>query len=219
MKICAISDLHGHYPSLDRGDLLIVAGDVCASDDPREYFKFFHWIANQPYKKMVLVGGNHDNFLEEFEPSWCGDFEWLKDSGTEFEGVKIWGSPWTHQFHGQNEMCKAFSFDHPEKVMQKFSLIPKETDILVTHSPAYGILDETLCKESVGSLYLSEISTNKIMPALHIFGHIHESYGQVIKNKTLFVNASHVNHQYKPVNPPVYLEWDGKNVRSLSQDL
>ena len=40
MIIDCLSDLHGHYPSLDGGDLLIVAGDLTARDKLEEHYEF-----------------------------------------------------------------------------------------------------------------------------------------------------------------------------------
>jgi Icc-related predicted phosphoesterase len=38
-------------------------------------------------------------------------------------------------------------------------------------------------------------------PKLHVFGHIHEKYGQKQHGNTLCVNASILNERYFPKNP------------------
>lgn len=49
---------------------------------------------------------------------------------------------------------------------------------------------------------------DRIKPRLHIFGHIHEGYGQVEVNGIKFVNASVVNAAYKPVNKAIVIDLD-----------
>lgn len=214
MIIDCISDLHGHFPTLEGGDLLIIAGDLTARDTFPEYCKKFQQIAQANYKKKILVAGNHDNLLQT-DDWFCKmtiDFTYLCDSGTEFEGLKIWGTPWTKTFPGMNPHCKAFTCDTEEQLNVKWSLIPRNTDILITHSPPFNFLDTTESGEMVGSTSLLDwIGTWK--PRLHIFGHIHEAYGQErsffgrrnFGNKygVTMINASHVNERYQAVNAPV----------------
>lgn len=219
MIIDAISDLHGYYPTLEGGDLLIIAGDLTARDELNELaFSFTNWLDKQPYKKKIIVAGNHDNILQNIE----GNFWWeiatyLCDSGTEFEGLKIWGSPWTKTFEGMNPRCKAFTLDTEEELAEKFQKIPLDTDILVTHGPPYGMQDivrrrctldgseVSLC-EHKGSESLAD-RLEIVKPRLHVFGHIHEGYGmhefefsfsngKYVKS----VNASYVNEHYEPFN-------------------
>lgn len=63
MDITAISDLHGHYPELPGGDLLIVAGDLTSRDTQEQHLQFLSWIGKQDYKKKIWIAGNHDNYL------------------------------------------------------------------------------------------------------------------------------------------------------------
>jgi Icc-related predicted phosphoesterase len=228
MIIDCISDLHGHYPQLEGGDLLIVAGDLTARDLVEEYWDFFDWIVEQKYKKMIYIAGNHDNFLQNNPPISMhpseGMLTYLCDSGTEFEGLKIWGSPWTAYFEGMNPDCTAFTInagcDTDDWLAEKWALIPEDTDILITHSPPASILDDVENYvegqiENVGSFQLIHYLTI-IQPKLHVFGHIHEGFGkatrenlQIINNlfpNTTFVNASHVNEHYKPVNKSIRIE-------------
>jgi Icc-related predicted phosphoesterase len=211
MKITAISDLHGYYPTLGGGDLLIVAGDLTARDDAKGYFDFFAWIAKTPYKKRIVIAGNHDMMIQRGEVPMraIGDFEYLEDSGTEFEGFKIWGTPWTKTFYGMNPKCKAFTWDHENGLAEKWAMIPSDTDILITHSPPHGMFDANGQQEMCGSYSLQSV-VQRIRPKLHVFGHIHEAY-EMAKNKTygtIFANVSHVNGCYDPVNAPIEIELD-----------
>lgn len=211
MIIDCISDLHGYYPELEGGDLLIVAGDLTSSHTEKEHFQFNEWLENQKYKKIILISGNHDTWIEQNECAGFADFDGQKvehicDSGTEFKGLKIWGSPWTKTFEGMNPHCKAFTCETEDQMYAKFVQIPSDTDILITHSPPYGIFDH--CQnENVGDLTLRNIVLSKErLPnlKLHIFGHIHECGGReadLISCK--FVNASYVNEEYQPVNKPI----------------
>lgn len=206
MIIDCISDLHGFYPELEGGDLLIVAGDLTANDHFDQYCEILHHISKAPYKKRILIGGNHDNLLQEHADFFdlSINFDYLQDSGTQFGGLKIWGSPWTTTFEGMNPHCKAFTVDTEEELAEKWELIPQDTDILITHEAPYGIGDYIPSKEEhVGSESLivkrSKMPSNK----LHVFGHIHEGYG-ITAGK--FVNASHVNELYKPVNKPIRIK-------------
>lgn len=225
MILDCISDLHGHYPKLEGGDLLIVAGDLTARDDFQGWLDFVAWLQLSKYKKKIVIGGNHDGWFVKNPPdanTFGDDCSYLCDSGTEFsyyidgfpkedEGflpsgkrtLKIWGSPWTKTFPGMNPKCKAFTVDTEEELASKFSLIPDDIDILITHSPPYGIFDETDRDECVGSTELIK-QMFKVKPKLMVFGHIHEQGGKSIDlASTICVNASHVNEHYQPVNKAV----------------
>lgn len=223
MNITCISDLHGYYPYLEGGDILIIGGDLTARDTEKEYDDFWRWLCYQNYNKCIVIAGNHDNFLQN-NPNFlkdCGDnIEYLCDSGTEFEGLKIYGSPWTKTFEGMNPNCKAFTVDTEEELAEKWSIITKDTDILITHSPPKFGLDKTIHQDHVGSESLRDwIFINN--PKLHIFGHVHESYGIILHTqiqdlnfklygkpntqlcKTTIINASHMTRQYNPWNKPI----------------
>lgn len=47
MIIDCISDLHGYYPKLEGGDLLIVAVDFTTRDTLPELSKFKDWLSQQ----------------------------------------------------------------------------------------------------------------------------------------------------------------------------
>lgn len=215
MEITCIADLHGFLPELPGGDLLIVAGDLTARHTEREFYDFSDWIRSQEYEDKIVIGGNHDTWINlEADAwdidNWCdtGEFEYLCDSGTELEnGLKIWGTPWTLTFPGINPRCTAFTGTE-EELATKFAMIPNDIDILISHGPPFAVFDTV--RETPNSIPIStgSISLSKelmrIIPKLHIFGHIHEHGGKSgWMGNIQCVNCSHVNEHYKPVNKPV----------------
>jgi Icc-related predicted phosphoesterase len=233
ITVDCIADLHGHYPELDGGDLLIVAGDLTAMDTDKENIFMLAWLECQKYKKIIFVAGNHDNFIQERAYPSSEKMIYLCDSGTEFEGLKIWGSPWTKTFPEMNPKCKAFTCETDSGLAENWALIPEDIDVLITHSPPYGILDTVRRyglfsherEENVGSYSLLVAAKKLRNLKLFVFGHIHGAQGhykpeEFIKfaedgdNEKVFghpqcksfphiVNASHVNEYYEPVNNPM----------------
>lgn len=220
MDITCIADLHGHYPELKGGDLLIVAGDLTARDTIFDHADFQGWLNLQPYNKKIFISGNHDNNSDK-NFHWDDSIEYLCDSGTEFEGLKIWGTPWTLTFPGINPHCTAFTGTE-EELSAKFAMIPEDTDILISHGPAYGILDKVkingLYKISEPPQQVYEHCGSKSLyawlnyvgrPLIHVFGHIHENYGisEVFATRNdkrmQSINCSQMNEDYDAVNKPI----------------
>lgn len=220
MIVDCISDLHGKFPELEAGDLLIVAGDLVGVESSDEYKRFNAWLKRQPHRKKIVIGGNHDNALVSTADKcmahvYCHGATYLCDSGTEFEGLKIWGTPWTYYFEGMNPDCAAFTKKDDFDLSVQWAHIPDDTDILITHSPPRGILDHNLYDIECGSESLYK-RVLRIKPKLHVFGHIHECGGRTytremvdnntVTEKIIFVNASHMNEYYKPTHKAVRVE-------------
>lgn len=233
MIIDCISDLHGHYPKLEGGDLLIVAGDLTARDLPNEYLVFNEWLKEQEYKKKIVVSGNHDNCLQSGITVWINpslnrpmlpiygtDVTYLCDSGIEFEGLKIWGSPWTHRFQGINPKCAAFTLSSDELENKMEEIAYDDIDILVTHCPPFGILDGVERTDFDGHRTIEYTGSRQLAHGLrssavklHVFGHIHEHGGKKeISYDTICVNASIVNERYEPVNKPVRVQYNHRKL-------
>ena len=193
---------------LPKGDLIIHAGDVSSRGLKSEVLDFLDWFGalNFPYK--IFIAGNHDFYFEkekkeEIEKVIPSNVIYLNDSGITIEGIKIWGSPIQPWFYDW-----AFNRQRGEEIAKHWALIPEDTNILVTHGPAFGLLDKTFREEVVGCKDLLE-KIKKVQPQFHIAGHIHEAYGQVEKDGTNFINASVLDLNYRLVNKPVEFDIDG----------
>jgi len=204
VKFVFISDTHSLHEQVDlpEGDVLVHAGDFSMRGTLPEVSAFLDWLERQPHRYKVLVAGNHD-FLAEREP---GVFRallpesviYLENSGVEIEGLRLWGSPITPWFFDW-----AFNRHRGADIRPYWEAIPSGTDVLITHGPPYGILDEVLrdprpvgCRDLLRRI-------EEIRPRVHVFGHIHEGYGQLERDGTRFINAASVDVRYKPVNAPV----------------
>lgn len=208
MKIVTISDTHGQHRSLKlpKADLIIHAGDISKSGRPEEIIDFLDWFVHLDFKHKIFIAGNHDFFFEEAHSDVIDrmipkSITYLNDSGVGIEGIKIWGSPITPWFNNW-----AFNRDRGNEIKKHWDLIPTDTDILITHGPPFGILDETVhgkrtgCEELLSCVY-------RIKPKYHIFGHIHEEYGSFTKAETTFMNASVLDDRYVMRNKPIEIKY------------
>jgi len=213
MRITATSDIHGYEPFVGRGDTLIFAGDVTPMGKETEVVSFARYLSTiaLDFKDIIVVGGNHDFLLEQFPvlskqlmgywmPYDGANLHYLCDSGVTIDGIKFWGSPWTPKFGNW-----AFMKEDAE-LAEKWALIPSDTDVLITHGPPFGILDYTnrYGATNVGSETLLK-AYNRIDPQAHIFGHIHEAYGETTGFSTRFYNVAYCDEDYEPVNFPAVI--------------
>jgi Icc-related predicted phosphoesterase len=214
MKIVCLSDTHNcnEQIAVPDGDLLIHAGDATINGTQYEVEQFLQWFSALPHRFKIFVAGNHDrlyetnNRLARLLTANYG-IKYLQDSAFGFEGLKIYGSPWQPRFFDW-----AFNLQRGAELAAKWRLIPDDTDILITHGPPHGILDEvprqfwtenTGCEELIGRV--EELSRNNLK--LHIFGHIHCGYGRTERFGVEFVNASNCDEAYEPNNPPLVVEF------------
>lgn len=204
MKITFISDTHGQHDDLQliNGDILIHSGDICNRGTEMEVLKFVNWFREQPFKYKIFIAGNHDWFLENLSAYYLQkllpkDVIYLNDSGVTIEGINIWGSPIQPTFFNW-----AFNRNRGEAIKKHWDLIPDNTDILITHGPPFGVLDQTTDARNVGCDDL--MNTIKIIkPKIHCFGHIHEAYGIREFDGISFINASVLDIRYRLVNLPI----------------
>lgn len=234
MKIVCISDTHTKTEGLKLplGDVLIHAGDFTKTGLPQEIVDFNEFLKQQPHKYKILIAGNHDltfdilnyptilrrkaeknkpNFqlkehisLKKFDPKeLITEAIYLEDSGVEINGVKFYGSPWSPE-----QSLTAFKLKRGSELREKWKKIPEKIDVLITHTPPYGILDLTKTKKNAGCQDLREEVFQRIKPKIHIFGHIHDSHGCEEQNGIVFANAAIWNKKKGNFNEPIVLDID-----------
>jgi len=206
LRIVCISDTHGRHADLELpgGDVLVHAGDFTNHGEPREVAAFSEWFRAQPFARKVLVAGNHD-FLLQTDPAGAREMlsgiEYLEGSGVVIDGVRFWGSPWQPRFGRW-----AFNLERGPELAAHWSTVPEDTDVLVTHTPAAGVLDRTWRGTEVGCADLAA-ALPRIAPRLHVVGHIHEAAGHVRGDGGLLtVNASICDRLLRPALAPVVVD-------------
>jgi len=212
LRLVCLSDTHNLHERIEvpEGDVLLHAGDATARGTPREVAAFGAFLAGLPHRHKIVIAGNHD-FLFEREPERArellGEVTYLQDAGTQVEGLHVWGSPWQPWFHDW-----AFNLPRGKALAEKWALVPDTTDVLLTHGPPFGVLDETAHGQRVGCEELGR-ALKRVRPRLHLFGHIHESFGTRHEDGILSVNACCCNLRYRAVHAPVVIDWSADGPR------
>jgi predicted phosphodiesterase len=228
MRITVISDTHTRHDDITNdlpgGDLLLHSGDFMNSGygekDIVNFCKWFDAIDN--YDTKVFIAGNHDRLFEN-QPELAKEIyssyksiNYLQDEELSlyFDGpngefpednIHIYGSPWQPAFY-------AWAFNLPRNGIElagKWEGIPSNTDILLTHGPAWGTLDTVKGREwdNLGCEMLAE-RIQIVKPKIHVCGHIHSGYGYEFKDGTHFFNASVLDERYEYTQKPMTFDWD-----------
>lgn len=175
INIFAFSDTHGNHKKQkvpENVDIVICAGDAVEDNlVGDEYDDFIEWFASLPCKRKIFIPGNHELSFELGQAD--GIIQRMTDKGITVLEDAI-------------EDCDDIiigSIGHNVMIAQED--IPKDIDILVTHYPPYGILDEGMGSTEI--LYFVLHS----QPKYHLFGHIHSTAGQEhIFGNTICVNVA-----------------------------
>jgi Icc-related predicted phosphoesterase len=191
MKICTLADTHGRHRRLTIPDcdLILFAGDMSNIGEEGIIEDFNEWIGELGIP-TIAIAGNHDLTLERYPVETAAlltNMTYLRDEATEFEGLKIYGSPMARKIGGW-----AFGYKGVTEAMHYWNQIPENTDILLIHGPPEGILDKGGYEmEHLGCPYLLA-RIGVVKPRLVVYGHIHESNGiyHGYTPPTTYVNAS-----------------------------
>ena len=196
MKILHLSDTHNcHHRLMDlpEADVVVHSGDFCMAGTEQEALDFLNWFCDLPYKHKIFICGNHDECLyganiEGLDPN----VHFLCNSSIEIEGIKFYGIP------------MFLSDCVTERQNLNYASIPNDTDVLITHSPAYGILDYDDNIHYGSEELLEKISTLNLKA--HLFGHIHAQHGVSMLNGTFFSNGAIMNSDYSSLSIPKIIE-------------
>lgn len=193
MKILHLSDTHGcHHRlrDLPEADVVVHSGDFTMNGSEAEAIDFMNWFCDLPYHHKIFICGNHDDCLYGANIGGLDEnVHYLCNSGIEIDGLKFYGIP---MFMGD---CIT------DRQSRNYARIPEDTDILITHSPVYGILDF-----DDGINYGSEEILERLpsLPNLkvHLFGHIHAQHGTLEQYGAIFSNGAIMNANYTTLNFP-----------------
>ena len=184
--------MHRRLTNLPEGDVIVHSGDFTMMGTEGEALDFMEWFCDLPHRHKVFIAGNHDFCLRGARLEGLDEnCHYLCNSGVQIDGVKFYGVP------------MFFEDAINRRAENDFMNIPPDTDVLVTHTPPYGILDR-----DAGILYGSRELLEKVRsarPRLHLFGHIHKAHGTIDDGSTVFSNAAIMDENYDSLGNPVVL--------------
>ena len=218
MKILIISDTHNKHrllSNLPEADIIIHCGDITGNGGSEKIKEFMAWFSPlEQFKYKIFVAGNHDWLFErdnlrarKLVPK---NIIYLEDEEIIIDGIKFYGTP------VQKHFCN-WAFNRDESILaQHWAKIPNDTDILITHSPPYGIGDNVPRYGCQGSPSLYKEIVERIRPLVSAYGHIHEGYCIKVLDNITFINASNLNGSYQCVNDPILIEIIDRKVNIIN---
>lgn len=225
MKIVAISDLHGYFPSIEfPSDILIIAGDIVPllyqmdMLESKRWFEndFAEWIKSLPVEEVIMIPGNHDFYFENILESNLSSlrvachgklkillhqkYTYIDNNGKNW---LIFGTPYCHYFGNW-----AFERDDA-KLKDLFKEIPDNVDIIISHDPPFNFGD---CDINYDKFYQGHLGNRPLAERLKsvnykilFCGHIHSGSHQL--NRTFnTINVSLKDEKYKVAYLPFYIE-------------
>jgi hypothetical protein len=193
-------------------DVLVFSGDLTNFGNVEEASDFLTWFSELPYDNKIFIAGNHDycfdttdykypklkSILDQFKVEHPNIY-YLCDDEVIIDGVKFYGSPWQPWVgHGSFNLKS-------DEIRAKWDMIPKDVNVLITHGPVAGILDEGW-RGSEGCVDLKETIQTLTELKLHVCGHIHQGYGIKVIDPVAYVNASTMDVKGNVVNKPIIIK-------------
>ncbi|CAF3779731.1 unnamed protein product [Rotaria sordida] len=147
LRFVCVSDTHNQIDKLTipDGDVFVHCGDAvkfCSS--ARDLLRFNKFVGTLPHTHKLFISGNHCVSLNPERPDLTqkilSNMTYIQDQIIDIEGIRIYGSPWQPK-RGLFYLSNAFSYPSKKIKEDKWSHIPENIDILLTHSPPYSIRD------------------------------------------------------------------------------
>ncbi|MCP3137123.1 metallophosphoesterase family protein [Pyxidicoccus xibeiensis] len=214
MRLVLLSDTHMRHEALEVPpcDVLIHAGDFSHRGTRPQLDAFLKWFSTREAREKVLIAGNHD-FIFEQEPELAraltreAGVHYLDDEAAVIAGLRLWGSPITPRFGRW-----AFNRDRGPDIRAHWDRIPEGLDVLITHGPPAGLGDRTFTGTAAGCEDLL-VRVRQARPQLHVFGHIHEAYGEYALPglPTRFLNVSNCRLLPFGVRQPLVVELEPRS--------
>ena len=221
IKIIAISDTHNQLDKVElpEGDILVHGGDLTMGGSLEEFYKLNVHLGKikRKYKHILLNAGNHDHLAQgnpKLAKSLITNAKLLIDEEITVEGLKFYFSPWSNWFHDWSFNFSESDLDNGEiEATKKYAEIPDDVNVLITHGPAFNLLDKVnnysvknKGRMHVGSTALAKRINELKNLKLSVCAHIHESYGRLESDGKTFVNAAILNEYYQVTNKPWVIE-------------
>lgn len=178
LEVYAFADTHGYHKELqvsENVDIVICAGDVVEDNLlGNEYDDFIEWFASLPCKWKIFVPGNHELSFELGQAD--GIIQRMTEKGITVlvDAIEDCDSVIIASISGNSSIAAED--------------IPDDIDIVVTHTPPFGILDENMGSVNILDFIL------KAKPKYHLFGHIHSTAGETVQfgdTKCINISRSH----------------------------
>lgn len=219
-RIVAISDTHQLHDqvTVPEGDILVHCGDFTNRGTEAAIESFLAWFVAHPHDYKVFIPGNHEEGLEKgasrvrcmaIVQKYLDEnplLTYLENSSAVVNGLKFYGSPVTPWFFDW-----AWNRHRGPAIASAWQNIPDDVQVLITHGPAYGILD--LVKDAQGrdphqgcQDLLERVDELEDLK-LHLFGHLHLQGGeQTTVNGRISANAAICDDNYHTVHAPIIVD-------------
>jgi 3',5'-cyclic AMP phosphodiesterase CpdA len=200
MRMVLTSDTHGFHrgwglydKAMPEGDVLVHAGDFSRDHGSwQDVVRFAAWMGAQPHRHKILCPGNHDVGIHENRDKAARLFSevgirllGIETDRVEIDGITFAGAPWM-PVSGSDP---PWGFEVPDPEREELWARVEPSDVLVTHSPPMGILDQTAKGDRIGCPYLFPHVLGRLRPRLHVFGHVHEARGIIEMDGITFANV------------------------------